>query len=259
MLYFCAWRFALAVPVTAPPVAFPTVPVLDVQTVLARLPAKARARVAWARKPIENGLARLRAEPLTDDLVAEVTDATWTPLAALSRALAEIVVANPEEWRARFVDEFALEEQQLAAFVAQQESRDTLRWILGLLHSFLGLALSVPPDFISQIDETAFTKVTADEDFKPYMRALVTLMAAAETRKAAGDPQRARDLLDVAFLELSKFRAVMRQHGVSLTPFPSETIEDRRRGLLESAHRLRNALSDDDWRVLEQARMHDFR
>jgi len=84
-------------------------------------------------------------------------------------------------------------------------------------------------------------------------------MAAAETRRAEGDPQRARDLLDVAFLELMKFRATMRRLGVSLTPFPLETVEERRRGLLESADRLRKALSDEDWRVLEQARMRDLR
>jgi hypothetical protein len=240
-------------------VTFPAIPVLDVDTVLARLPAEARARVAWAKKPIENGLARLRTEPLTDDLASQVTDDMWKPFVSLWRALGEIVGTNQNEWRAKFVDDFRLEEEQLAAFVEQEESRDTLRWVLGLLQSFLGLALSVPPEFVSQVDEATFAKAGADEDFKPYMRTVVALMAAAEARRAKGDPQRARDLLDVAFLELSKFRATMRTHGVSLTPFPSETVEERRRGLLESADGLRRALSDDDWRVLDQARMHDLR
>ncbi len=239
--------------------SFPAIPVLDVETVLARLPAEARARVAWAKKPIESGLARLRTESLTDDLAAEVTDEMWKPLVSLWGALGEVVGANQNEWRATFVGDFKLEEQQLAAFVEQEESRDTLRWILGLLQSFLGLALSVPPEFIAQVDEATVARAIADDGFKPYMRTLVVLMAAAETRRAAGTPQRARDLLDVAFLELSKFRATMRKHGVSLTPFPSETIEERRRGLLESANSLRKALSDDDWRVLERARLHDLR
>jgi hypothetical protein len=249
----------VAFPAIAHPVTFPAIPVLDVERVLARLPAEARARVLWAKKPIEDGLARLRTELLTDDLVAQVTDEIWKPFASLWRALGEIVGTNQDEWRAKFVDDFKLEELQLAAFVEQEESRDTLRWILGLLQSFLGLALSVPPEFIAQIDEAAFAKASADEDFQPYMRTVVVLMAAAETRRAEGDPQRARDLLDVAFLELSRFRSTMRKHGVSLTPFPSETIEERRRGLLESADRLRRTLSDDDWQVLEQARMHDLR
>jgi hypothetical protein len=65
-------RFVLALPATTLPVSFPAIPVLDVETVLARLPAEARARVSWAKKPIENGLARPHSEPLTDELLARV-------------------------------------------------------------------------------------------------------------------------------------------------------------------------------------------
>jgi hypothetical protein len=249
----------LALPANTLPVTFPALPVLDVEKVLSRLPAETRARVAWAKKPIEIGLARLRTEPLTDDLVAQVADETWKPVASLGRAAWEIVGSNLDEWRARFVDDFKQEEQQLAEFLADEDSRDTLRWVLGMLQSFLGLALSVPPEFMVQIDETLFARLGADEDFKPYIRTLVLLMAVAGTRKAGAEPQRARDLLDVAFLELHKFRATLRRVGVSLTPFPTETVEERRRGLLESADRLRRTLSDEDWRVMAQARMHDLR
>jgi hypothetical protein len=66
-------------------------------------------------------------------------------------------------------------------------------------------------------------------------------------------------VLDVETVELNKFRATLRKQGVSLSPFPLETVEERRRGLLESADRLRNALSEDDWRVLEQAGMRYLR
>jgi hypothetical protein len=244
---------------TAPSVSFPTIPVLDVDIALASLPAEARAQVAWAKKPIENGLARLSAEPLTDDLVAQVTDEMWKPFGSLWQAFGKIVGTNQEEWRARFVDDFKREEDQLAAFIEEDDSRDTLRWILGLLHSLLNLSLSVPAEFIGQVDEETFARASAEEDFKPYIRSLFVLMAAAETRRVGGDPERARDLLDVAFLELSKFRATMRKLGVSLTPFPFESVDERRRGLLESADRLREALTDEDWRLLEQGRLRDFR
>ena len=157
------------------------------------------------------------------------------------------------------VDDFRLEEQQLAAFLDEEDARDTLRWVLGLLSSFMGLALAIPPEFVRQVDESVIDQLGSDADFQPYLRGAIALMAANETRKAGGDPQRARDLLDIAFLELTKFRAALRKHGVFLTPFPNETVEERRRGLLESAERLRAALTDDDWRTLEQARMHDIR
>ena len=239
--------------------SFPAIPVLDVETALSRLPAEARARVAWAKRPIENGLARLRTEPLTDALVAQVADETWKPVASLGRAAWEIIGSDLDEWRARFVDDFKEEERQLADFVGDDDSRDTLRWVLGLLQSFLGLTLSLPPDFMIQVDEPLFSALGADEEFKPYIRALIVLMGAAETRKTEGDRERARELLDVAFLELNKFRATLRRAGVFLTPFPNETVEKRRHGLLDSADRLRRSLSDEDWPILEQARMRDLR
>jgi hypothetical protein len=49
------------------------------------MPAEVRARVVWATKPIENGLARVRAEPLTDDLIAQVTQETDKPLLSACR------------------------------------------------------------------------------------------------------------------------------------------------------------------------------
>jgi hypothetical protein len=240
-------------------VDFPAFPLFDVETVLSRLPAEARARVSWAKSPIKKGLARLRTEPLTDELVAQVGDAAWRPLISLGLVFWETVATNLNEWRARFVDDFRQEEEFLAAFVDEDEARDTLRWILGLLQSYLSLSLSIPSEFLSGLDEAQFARLGDDEDFKPYARGLVALMAAVETGRADGEPQRARDLLDVAFLALNAFRATVLRHGISLSPFPSETIEERRRVLLESADRLRTMLTDEDWRVLEQARMHDLR
>ena len=250
----------MASPANTLPVTLPALPVLDVEKLLARLPAEARARLLWARKPIEHGLVRLRTEPLTDELVAEVADETWKPVTSLGRAIREIIASdNLDEWRAKIVDDFREEESQLASFLGDEDSRDTLRWVLGLLQSIVGLTLSLPADFVSQIDETLFARVGADEEFRRYVRSLVLLMAISEAKKAGDDPQRARELLDVAFLELNKFRATLRRSGVSLTPFPSETVEERRKGLLESAARLRRTLTDQDWRVLEQARMHNLR
>lgn len=257
--YVPGWRFALALSATALPVSFPAIPVLDVEAVLARLPAEARARVAWAKKPIEDALARLRTEPLTDELVAAVAEDVFKPIVSLCQTLGEIVVTNLDEWRAKLVGDLRSEEEQLGSFVEDEDSRDTLRWVLGFLQSFSGLVFSVSPEFRARVDETWLAEVEADESFKPYLRGGVALMGAVETRRASGDPQRARDLLDVAFLGMNKFRTSLRKHGVNLTPFPQESVEERHRRLLDSAHRLRNALSDDDWRVLEQARMHDLR
>lgn len=250
----------MASPANALPVAFPALPVLDVEKVLSRLPAEARARVLWARKPIEHGLVRLRAEPLTEELIAQVVDETWKPITSLGRAAWEIIASNNlDEWRARLVDDFSEEERQLADFLGDVDSRDTLRWVLGLLQSLVSLSLSFPGDSLAHVDEGLFARLGVDEEFKPYVRSLVLLMAVSEAKKVGAEPERARELLDVAFLQLNKFRATLRKAGISLSPFPTETVEQRRKGLLASADRLRRALSDEDWRVLEQARLHSLR
>ena len=242
-----------------PALSFPAIPVLDVETVLERLPAEARARAAWAKAPIKNALGRLRTEPLTDELVGNVSDEAWKPIASLGRVFWEIVGENQDEWRARFVDDFNQEEAALTTFLEDEDSRDTLRWILGGLRSLMSLALSVPPEHFPGIDEETFVRLSADEEFKPYVRTLVALMAVSEIKKLQGDRQRARELLDVAFLELTKFRAVLRRQGLNLPPFPLETIDERRRGLAESAERLRQTLADDDWRAMDEARLRDLR
>jgi hypothetical protein len=42
-------------------------------------------------------------------------------------------------------------------------------------------------------------------------------------------------------------------------PFPFETLEGRRQRLILAVGALRNALSDADWRVLEEARLRNHR
>jgi len=202
---------------------------------------------------------RLRTEPLTDELVVQVSDDARLPLLSIARPFWRLVATNPGEWRARLMADFERNEQSLTAFVADEDSGDTLRWIVGILKSFAGLTLSVPSELANELDEAAFASLKSDGNFNAYLRALITLMAAAEAAKQGGDPGRARNLLDVAFLELVKFRSALRKQGVSVTPFPYETIEERRRRLLEGSDRLRKALSPDDWRVLEQARVSDLR
>ena len=226
---------------------------------LARLPAEHRARVAWAKKPIESGLARLCTEPLTDDLVAQVASETWKPLVSIGRGFWSLIAANPDEWRAKLVDDYAREQDRFAAFVSDEDSRDTLRWILGLLQSFVGFSLSMPAELIRQLDDALIERLGADADFRLYLQGLIALMAADHVRRTEGDPDRARDLLDVAFLELSKFRATLRKHGIFLSALPLESLDERRQRSLASAERLRAALSDDDWQVLEQARLRDLR
>lgn len=242
------------------PLSLPASPLLDVDATLRLLPADVRASVAWARKPFHDASARLRTEPLTDAMIADATSAAWKAIVSVRRALSEVHESTDgDDMRSRASDEMKTEIEQLAAFVDDDASRDTLEWITGFLRCFTEVVLSLPREDFVELVETLPEGLAEDEAFAPYIRGLVVLMAANDVRREGDDPARARDLIDVGFVELTKFRGALRRRGLSVSPFARETPEARARGLLASARSLRETLTDDDWRTLEEARLHDLR
>ena len=237
-----------------------TMAVLDVETMLKRLPAEARAQLAWAQRPVETGILRLRREPLTDELVAEVAQQIGQPLQAITRAVWRTLASNFDEFRAVLMQDFRRDEDRLTTFVEDDESRDTARWVIGIVRSFyespvVAVGLDVAPTF----DESFWQQVAADPDVQKLNQGMVALIAAVEESKHGTDRSRAADLLDVSFLALNDFRTRARSQGVWFSPFATETVEERRTQLLHYAERLRSSLSEQDWAVLEQARMTGLR
>ena len=248
----------MALPATPLTVGAGAVPVLDAETTLERLPAEARAQLAWARRPIEEGIHRLRTEPMTDELVATTTDRLVPAIQAIGRAAWRALATNPAELRAALMQDLQREQARLADFVQTDEARDTLSWIVSLFQ----WSFALPPlsqEQVAQVDDAAWAHATASPDLLPSWRGMVTLMAASEEAKHGTNRERARELLDVAFLELTAFRNVMRRYGVSLPVFPFETTDQRRERVAHYAAQLRSTLNDDDASTLVSARMHNLR
>ncbi len=235
-------------------------PALDVEEVLKRLPAQARAHIAWTQKPIQEGLARLRKEPLTDDLLAAVVEQVIVPFRAMGRVVWESLAANRDELRALTMQDFSTREECLIAFLSWEDARDTLAWVVGLLRSFYEFSFnSFTPGQAARLDDGAWQEVTVDSNARALVAGLFCFMAAADEARLGTERERAHDLLDVAFLELTKLRDAAREFGVWLSAFPFETLSQRRVHLLRDADKLRQVLSDDDWATMEQARMRDLR
>lgn len=233
---------------------------LDVEEVLKRLPAEVRAQVAWTQKPIEEGLLRLRSEPLTDGLVAEVLEPLIRPFLTIGRVTWKWLAKNRDDFLALVMQDFRSREERLTAFLDTEDAIDTLRWVVGRLRSFYVLSFSLPvPEQLPQVGDEAWTDTVLGPEFKAIMTGLVCFMAASDEAKTGSDRERAHDLLDVAFLQLTKLGEVTHDLGLWVSAFPSETLEERRARLLRDADRLREVLVDEDWALLEQARMHDLR
>lgn len=235
-----------------------TFPIFDVEAALRQLPAAMLARLAWARKPIEDGIQQLTEQPLTDELVATVAKSTWRALASVQNAFTKIAVENQDAWSAKVVDDMKSEEEILSALV-DADAANTLNWVLGFLHGlstiFMASAAKQP-----ELPDAAVDELAEDVNFQPYVRGLVALMAAsAIAKKPNGDRQRVHDLLSISFLQLNRFVATLRGHGVFVTPFPGEGMEERRQRVLASADRVRRTLSDTDWAALRDARLRNIR
>ncbi len=237
-----------------------TVAVLDVDALLSRLPAEDRAEVVWAKRPIEVSLARLRAGSLTESLLDEVARDVWAPMAVIARALWQAVGSSPEEWRAKLVEDLRRDEERLRVFLPDDDARDTLDWVAGFLKGLFDCTFAVAlPSLPLQLEQEDVERLAGDADLCAFVRGQVSLMAALDAEKAGVDPERARDLVDLSFLELVRVRNLLRGQGQWFSAFPQETTEERRSRALSAAERLRSAMTDDDWDVVEAARMRDLR
>lgn len=250
----------MAFPLPAAQAGPSAVPILDVEALLDRLPAEVRARVIWAKRPIEQALHRLRGEPLTDTLLTETATVVVSPLVSLSGAVWQ-AIANRDELRAALLEDFEREETQLREYLGDEDALDTLTWLVAFWRSLLSMVLSLttPAALAAALDEETIAEFANDPRLTPMYKSRVALMAALECSKKGDPPGRAIELLDLAFLEMMKVRESMRQDGLWLALFPNETTTERRKATLQYALKLRDSLSDDDWKVLDQARMRDLR
>jgi hypothetical protein len=258
--YFCSRRTRLALVAASIPAGSSAFTVLDVESILGRLSAEARARVIWAKAPIQEVLLQLEQEPLTDELVASAARRAWNPVWTLSRALWEAFAANREQWRAALAADLKRDGEVLERIVGDEDSQETLRWIFGLLRAYYDLVLTVAqPDLILSVPESEIAALADATEFLPLFAGQVALLAAIDAAKVVGKAARARDLLDVAFLELKKAQVSLRRHGLWLMPFPNETQEQRGDRAIRYAERLRKVLSEEDAQVLDAARLQTLR
>jgi hypothetical protein len=233
--------------------------VLDVEALLAKLPAAARAQVAWVKAPILEGVRRLQTEAFSDALLDEVVAATLRPLAALGRTFAELMAVNRDLLRASIMEDFERDRTRLQAYV-DADAADTAAWGLGFLRSFYDAVLTyVGPSQVPTLHDDEVEHAFDIKPFRTLMRGQVALMAALEGVKAEAPSSKVAELLDIAFLQLIDVRDHLRQQGLWISAFPDETSEERRQDALRYAERLREIFSDDDWGSFGEARLGDLR
>lgn len=236
-----------------------SLPVLDVDSVFARLPAESKAQLAWARKPIRDALARLAAERLDEQLLDSAAEAIWPALRGISGEFFRMMAERPQELAAAVMQDFGAVEDRLRKHLNDEDAADTLAWITGFLRGYFGLTASLPRHAWSSLAEVPAEEFTKHREARLLMRGYVALLAGAELSRLKADPERANELIDISFLELMRFQQELDRAGFRVSAFPFQTLEERRERQGQYAERLRQVLGPDDDAILGAARLGDLR
>jgi hypothetical protein len=197
---------------------------------------------------------------LTDELLAEVARTTLPPMRALSKLFLELMAPNREELRAALMEDLQRDEASLGAYLEDPDAVDTLVWVVAFLRSlYTTIVTLLDPSQLTALTDEALDEHLEDPRLLLLPQGQIALMAALEALKENDPRERAVELVEVAFLNFMEFRDRLRREGFWLSPFPAETSEERRTGALKYGLRLRNTLTESDWKALDGARMGDLR
>jgi len=223
--------------------------VIDLDRVLDRLPASARAQVMWTRPVLRDAFAKLRDEPLSDDLVNAVACTFVKPMAAVGLAVSECLSSN--ELGAIVQDSMSVMRSDLAGSEgADAETLDTVEWCLeilrGVARTFATLGGSLPSTPPSPEDMDS----VADGPVRGLVVGQMLLMAAASAARGrkesppAVSHERIGELVDRAFLALTRFVDSLRREGIVIEPFADDTTQLRAARVIRAADGVREALHD---------------
>ena len=236
-----------------------SLPVLDVESVFARLPAESKAQLSWARKPIRDALARFAVERLDEQLLDSAADAIWPALWSISGEFFKMMAERPQELAAAVMQDFGAVEGRLRDHLDDEDAVDTLSWIIGFLRGYFGLTASLPRHAWRSLAEVPAEEFTKHREMRLFMRGYVALLGSVELSRLQVDPGRASELIDISFLELSRFQQELERAGLKLAAFPFQTTEERRQRQAMYAQRLRQTLGPEDESILAGARLGDLR
>jgi hypothetical protein len=236
----------------------------ELNNLIARLPAERRSAIEWSIPAVEFALDRLLTEPLEPRLVEACCLEVIRATLAIGTALVPVAPAS-EVMRAS--EELLEQHRGLLRGSLSAEAAQTADWALRLFTSVLRAGSKQLPANDGPIP------VLADEDLlrtfrEPFMGPFFRLEALLFAVLHASDPgRRAADdrwLRADALAELAGRQAVALMNdavalGLRLEIFDAEPAHLRVRIFREHAARLRAALSDEDRRILRDARLRDLR
>jgi hypothetical protein len=175
----------------------------DLSALLGRLPASERAALAWAPAALEEEIRPLLEGPLTAAGVIACSVSVFRVLGQLIPSL--VTLLGAERFFTEVEGAYVGALDRLRGSLPDAGSKRSADWVARALQGFTKIVSQVPAAAFADMDahataaEPGFVSFL-HQDVAGIFRAAVLLMAAISIADQGGDPERAAELCDLAFL-----------------------------------------------------------
>jgi hypothetical protein len=231
----------------------------DISALLERLPAGDRAALSWAPAALQHEIQPLREGPLTSDIVSSSTVAAFRVFAALMPSVMKVLGTERFFSEADGAHSDALERLRWA--LPDAGSKRSAEWVVAALQRFTRFISRLPSEELARMD----VPTTLQDGFVDFLhgepagvlRAAVLLMAAMSIADQGGDPERAAELCDLAFLNATDAADHLALAGIVVAP--EMGAAERGLEILDAVEEARATLAPEDIVTLSSARLRDLR
>lgn len=231
------------------------------QRLIERLPAETRARLAWAPTELGGSVSSFLDGAMDEAALASLASDLGRVIASLWPAMFS-AAGHPELFRseleAAWRSEAALLRSSLDPGTADVAEWTVRSWIalgdLGL--ALIGSAMEEVKRVISSVDLASDTSLA--QRGSP-LRVQALMMAAVAGVHRGGAQAVVADLVLRACEEMESLMEQMQAAGLHLDPFKGETLAERAARARRYAEHVRAALTEDDTRAIEEARLRSLR
>ena len=232
-----------------------------VQRLIDRLPAETRARLAWAPTELSGAL-----ESFLDGAMDEASLASF--VSELGRVFTSIwpavfsLVEHPGLLRSELETAWRSEASRLCSSL-DPGTADAAEWTIRAWIAFGDLSLSLMGAAKEEVKRAlASVDMATDESLAQRgspLRVQALIMAAVEAVRRGQPRAVVAELVLRAFDEMHTLMEHVEAAGLRLDPFKGETLAERAARARRYAEHVRDAVSDDDMRVIEESRLRRLR
>lgn len=231
------------------------------QQLIDRLPAETRARLAWAPTELAGSLSSFLDGAMDEAALAALASDLGRVIASIGPAVLSIA-AHPELLRSELEAAWRSESSLLRSSL-DPGTADVAEWTVRAWVAFGDVSLALMRTVVEEV-KRALSSVDAALDDSLAQRGspvrVQALMMAAIAGVRRGKPQAlVGDLVLRAFEEMKSLMEQVRAAGLHIDPFKGETLAERAERARRYAGHVRGALTEDDMRAFDEARLRRLR